>query len=170
MVGRSGTITNWLGAILMISTTALAVPARADLFDEEADSQDVRKDAERRVEAAQKAIEGIEMLQLLFQEQQMQRGDCSAAVEIEGKAKTGDAQSQWFLADLYRQGLCVQVSKQQMAHWLQKAAGQEHIVATFELGLAYLSGDGVAADPQRAARLFGTAAGQGNNLAALNLI
>ena len=129
----------------------------------------MKEDAGQRAESAQKVLDSLKGLQLLFDVQRMQRGDCTVAVEIERKAKSGDGHSSWILADLYRTGLCIQTSKQEMARWLQKAADQGHINATFELGLAYQSGDGVGVDLQNAEKLFRVAAEHGNSSAAYSL-
>ena len=94
---------------------------------------------------------------LKAQAQQMKKGDCSPAIEIEGKAKSGDAESQWLLADLYRIGLCVGQSAEETVRLLEAASQQGYAQAQYELGLAYYRGTGVQKDYAQAVRNFSEA-------------
>ena len=151
---------------MAVSAVALSDSAWADLFDEEKEAEAARNEAGEQIEATTKAIEAIQMYQLFITLLQMQQGDCSPAIEIEGKAKTGHAESQWMLADLHRTGLCVQMSKEKTASWLGKAAEQGHSKAAYELGYIFLKGEGVTRSPRRAERLLQGAAEKGDDRAA----
>jgi hypothetical protein len=126
----------------------------AGLFDDEELSEGERQSLEAQVRGVGLAIEALESLELLSLGQQMRKGDCSPAIEIEGKAKSGDAESQWYLADLHRTGLCVKQSAEEAARWLEAASLQGYARAQYELGVAYYSGTGVQKNYAQAVQNF----------------
>ena len=127
--------------LAVVAWTSGAQPA--GLFEEEKLSGGERESLEKSMEASLQALEALKQIKWLFLFQQMQKGDCSPAFEIEGKAKSGDAESQWLLADLYRQGLCVGQNAEETVRWLQAASQQGYAEAQYELGRAYYDGSGV---------------------------
>jgi hypothetical protein len=85
-------------ALVAVAWTSGAQPA--GLFDDEELSEGEVQAIERQVQHLRLAQESLKMMEWLVLTQRMQKGDCSPAIEIEGKAKSGDAEPQWFLADL----------------------------------------------------------------------
>ncbi len=142
-------------ALVALAWTTGSQPA--GLFDDEGLSEGERRSLEAQTQAADRAIEALDTLRLPFLAQQMKKGDCSAAIEIEGKAKSGDAESQWLLADLHRIGLCVEQSVEETVRLLEAASQQGYVQAQYELGLAYYRGTGVKKDYAQAVRNFSEA-------------
>ena len=66
------------------------------------------------------------------------------------EAKSGNAQAQMALAELFRQGLGVAQDRQLAAYWYERAARGGEAIAMFMIGRWYLSGVGVTADKVRA--------------------
>jgi len=133
----------------------------AGLFEDEELTEGERQSLEAQIQAGDTAIEALETLEMWFLAEQMRKGDCGPAIEIEGKAKSGDAESQWFLADLHRTGLCFKQSPEEAVRWLASASLQGHSRSQFELGLAYYHGTGVQKNYQQAVRYFRKAAEEG---------
>ena len=142
-------------ALVAVAWTTGSQPA--GLFDDEGLSEGERRSLEAQTQAADRPIEALDTLRLPFLAQQMKKGDCSPAIEIEGKAKSGDAESQWLLADLHRIGLCVEQSVEETVRWLEAASQQGYVQAQYELGLAYYRGTGVQKDYAQAVRNFSEA-------------
>ncbi|MGH6912236.1 MAG: hypothetical protein ACREH3_00840 [Geminicoccales bacterium] len=90
---------------LSIVAFALNALAESSLFDQGA-SQGELDAIRKRGEAAGKALVAVDQLRKFFLIQQMQRGDCDPAFDIEADAKSGDAKQQLFLGQLYSDGLC----------------------------------------------------------------
>lgn len=153
-------LVSWLAVVAVLPTLVPPLQAK-NLFDDSFSEEEINE-LEDQQKAATMAIKLLDGLQLLFLLEQMEKGDCSPALEIEGKAKAGDKESQWMLADLFRQGLCVRQSDEATVRWLLAAAQQGHIQSNHELGLLYLEGKGVKRDSQRARRFFEEASSGGN--------
>ena len=143
-----------------------AIVASADLFEKEAEKKEMSKEMfkslQKRVRIQKILLKQIEELRLMVKIMSMQKGDCSPAVEIEGKAKSGDSDSQWLLASLYGKGLCVGKSKSKKVEWLKKSAAQGHEGATTDLAKAYLLGQGVERNPSQAKILLEGNSKRGN--------
>ena len=147
----------------------LVSPLQAKNLFEDSFSEGESNEIKYQGKLAATSLEMLDNLKKLMLLGQMEKGDCSPAVEIEGKAKGGDKESQWFLADLFRQGLCVRQSDEATVHWLWAAAKQGHVPSKFELGLSYVEGKGVKRDSQRAAKLFEEASSGGNEASTVQL-
>ena len=141
----------------------------AGLFDDEKLSEGEVQAIERQSQLIGQTREALGVMRWLFLREEMQKGDCSPAIEIEGKAKSGDAESQWLLADLHRRGLCVKQSAEETARWLEAASEQDYARAQFELGLAYGTGTGVQQNYVLAVQNFRSAAEGGVARAARRL-
>jgi TPR repeat protein len=127
-----------------LSIVAISLSALADnsLFDESASRGEL--DAIRRQgDAVEAALIGLDELQRIFLVQQMQRGDCDPALDIEADAKSGDAKQQLFLAQLYSDGLCFPKDEVLAARWLSEASKQGNAEASRRLALAFQEGRGV---------------------------
>ncbi len=98
------------------------------------------------------------------------QGDYATAYqEWRSAAEDGDAESQFLLGLLYREGRGVAQDYAQSAEWLRQAADLGHHEAQFYLARAYREGLGVGADDGAAATLFRAAAEQGHADAAFSL-
>jgi len=85
-------------------------------------------------------------------------------------AEQGEARSQFFLGVLYDEGRePVGKDDAKAFHWFEKAAGQGHVNAQFNLGNAYINGRGTAKDPERAVYWWQKAADAGFPSAQFNL-
>ena len=129
-------------------------PQAAGLFDDDELSEGEVQAIERQNQAIGQAIESLDVMKWWLLGEQMRKGDCSPAIEIEGNAKSGDAESQLVLADLHRTGLCVKESTEETVRWLEAASKQGYAQAQYELGLAYYSGTGVQKNYAQAAHNF----------------
>ena len=89
----------------------------------------------------------------------MNRGDYAAALEIwRPLAEKGDADAQYNLGHLYRQGLGVPKDLAEAARWYAKAAGRGVPNAQYNLALMYAQGQGVRQDLVLAYMWFSLAA------------
>ncbi len=87
------------------------------------------------------------------------RGDYATALEIwRPRAEQGDADAQYNLGHLYRQGLGVPQDLERAASWYAKSAGQGVPNAQFNLATMYATGDGVRQDLVLAYMWFSLAA------------
>ncbi len=80
--------------------------------------------------------------------------------EIQAKAESGDAESQFQLGRRYDKGEGVSQNLAEAAKWYRKAAEQNYGLAQFNLGLCYATGEGVTLDYVEAVKWFRMAAGQ----------
>lgn len=74
-------------------------------------------------------------------------------------ANAGDPQAQTYVGELYERGAQGAPDYAMAALWYQRAADQGYRRAQTNLAVLYETGRGVPRDPQRAVRLYGTAAG-----------
>lgn len=96
-------------------------------------------------------------------------GNFSVALEkFRPLAEKGDAQAQFNLGVMYRQGQGVAQDDKQAVAWWSKAAEQGHVEAQDNLGLRYGRGQGVAQDWVQAYKWFSLAATAGNETAKSN--
>lgn len=84
-------------------------------------------------------------------------------------AEKGDAEAQYNLAIMYRQGKGVKQDTKLALKWFEKSAAQGLASAEYYLGHLYDSGDGVPRDPVIAVGWYKKAAEKGNPLAQSNL-
>lgn len=84
-------------------------------------------------------------------------------------ADKGDAEAQYNLAIMYRQGKGIKQDTKIALEWFEKSAAQGLTNAEYYLGHLYDSGDGVPRDPQTAVSWYKKAAEKGNPLAQSNL-
>jgi TPR repeat protein len=95
-----------------------------------------------------------------------EKGDYAQPFEtFQRLAKEGDAEGQFYLADLYYR----KRNFTEAAEWYRKAADQEHLLAQFNLGSLYMVGLGVEQDFVEAAKWYRKAAEQGDGEAQNNL-
>jgi len=88
--------------------------------------------------------------------------DAAAAVATYRKlAESGNADSQYRLANAYAQGSGVQKDYAEAAKWYRKAAEQGHVVAQNDLGVMYANGWGVPRSEEDAWKWFLTSAAHG---------
>ena len=85
------------------------------------------------------------------------------------KADQGDAEAQYKLGLIYRNGQGVPQDYKEVVRWLRLAAEQGLDEAQSELGVRYGNGQGVPQDNKEAARWYGLAADQGYALGQYNL-
>jgi len=69
--------------------------------------------------------------------------DSGPVAELHAKAKAGDADAQFNLAEAYRDGESVRKDMQEALKWYHRSATQGNTEAQFALGFAYRGGDGV---------------------------
>lgn len=84
-------------------------------------------------------------------------------------AEQGNAEAQYNLAILYRQGKGVTQDKEVALKWFEKSAALGLASAEYYLGHLYDNGDGVTRDPATAVSWYKKAAEKGNPLAQSNL-
>ena len=147
----------WILAGWGIVAFALNALAASSLFDQSASQGEV--DAiERSGKAAGEALLAADQLRTLVLIQQMQRGDCDPAFEIEAAAKNGRAKQQLLLAQLYSEGLCFPKDEILAARWLSEASKQGNPEASRLLALAFADGRGVEKNQSLAASYMRKAA------------
>jgi TPR repeat protein len=94
------------------------------------------------------------------------KGDYATALgKFQPLAEKGNAQAQFDLGVMYRQGQGVAQSDAEAVAWWTKAAEQGHVEAQDNLGLRYARGQGVAQDWVQADKWFTLAAAAGNQTA-----
>src|SRR4030065_731135 len=81
--------------------------------------------------------------------------------ELLERAKKGEPDAQYGLAERYRKGDGVQKNAEEAAKWYRKAADQGVPDAQFTLGKMYRTGEGVPQDNAEAAKWYRKAADQG---------
>lgn len=99
--------------------------------------------------------------QRLFKQAEV--GDLTAAAELEGLARSGDAEAQFLtarLADLQERGN-LSVDLQRARSWYESAAMQGHALAQLSIGNMYDYGDGGEQNFEKARRWYESAAKQG---------
>jgi TPR repeat protein len=85
------------------------------------------------------------------------------------KAKTGDAQAQFQVGQIYARGITVPQDLTLAAEWYRKSADSGSAKAQYALGLLYSRGEGVPQDSAQAAAWYRKAALQGDADAQYNL-
>ena len=81
---------------------------------------------------------------------------------LEPRAKAGDINAQFAIAEIYHQGRGVAPDPRTAARWYGTAAKRGHSRAQYALGKMYSDGDGVKKDFFKAAQYFTKAAGTGD--------
>lgn len=76
------------------------------------------------------------------------------------KAKTGDAQAQYEVGNMYLRGRGVERNGKAAYEWFSKAADQGHVRAQYKVGYLYFKGEGVDKDPNKALKWIRRAADQ----------
>ena len=84
-------------------------------------------------------------------------------------AQQGDAEAQFNLGVMYKNGDGVTQDYEKAVEWYQKAADQGYASAQFNLGVMYKNGDGVTQDYEKAVEWYQKAAQQGDAQAQFNL-
>ena len=85
-------------------------------------------------------------------------------------AESGSMVDAYYLGKAYDEGYCnLPQSKDEAEHWYRLAAGQGHMLAQYEMGETYFTGDGFALDYPEAKKWYGKAAGQGHGLSQLRM-
>jgi len=97
------------------------------------------------------------------------KGNYAAALgNFKPLAEQGNAQAQFSIGVMYRQGQGVAQDDKQAVDWWSKASEQGHVEAQDNLGLRYARGQGVAQDLVQADKWFTIAAAAGNETAMKN--
>ena len=89
--------------------------------------------------------------------------------EYETSAERGNAKAQFYIGEMYRDGVGVPQDYAEAAKWLHKAADQGYASAQYALGMWYSDGDGEPEDFAEAAKWFRKAADQGDDRAQCSL-
>jgi ankyrin repeat protein/TPR repeat protein len=118
----------------------------------------------RQIDSLEGLSKEINALELAFLYMQFEKGDCKEFIKIEGKAKQGDPESQWILADLYHLGYCVGKNDKDAFFWLKKSATQNYEQSFRDIAIYYQEGFGVEANSRQAAHWFEKSAGKGDSL------
>lgn len=94
-------------------------------------------------------------------------GDYATALrEWRPRAVNGDANAQYGLGYMYRNGQGMPQDSSEAGRWYKKAAAQGHVEAQVKLGLMYAKGDGFSQSSVQAHKWFNLAAAQGHKDAA----
>ena len=94
-------------------------------------------------------------------------GDYATALrEWRPRAEKGDAEAQYGLGYMYRNGQGVPLDSKEAGRWYEKAATQGYVKAQVKLGLMYAKGDGFPQNYVQAHKWFNLAAAQGHKDAA----
>jgi TPR repeat protein len=97
------------------------------------------------------------------------QGDFAVALEkLKPVAEHGNAQAQFNLGLMYREGKGVPQDSKEATAWLSKAAEQGHVEAQENLGMSYAKGAGVERDWVQADKWFNIAAASGKETAVNN--
>jgi TPR repeat protein len=102
-------------------------------------------------------------------EQLARRYARNAQRAVKEAAEAGDADAQYLLGKLFREGLGVEKDPREGLRWTRKAAEQDHRVALWALGWIYESGEGVQRNDREALRWYRKAADNGFGLAMNNV-
>ncbi|MEJ2385060.1 MAG: tetratricopeptide repeat protein [Xanthomonadales bacterium] len=109
----------------------------------------------------------------LYEDAVRRHADSTPAERFAGYARAAEAghpAAQYNVAMMYANGESVNVDYQQAVYWFRKSADQRFAPAQLRLGeMHYFGMGGLARDPRTAARLFESAAEQGDPDACLNL-
>ncbi len=89
----------------------------------------------------------------------------SAILWYSEKAKNGDAEAQYNLANVYETGFGVEVNYELATKWYKDAAEQGHQLAQLRLGVLYILGKGVRESSLKGGKWIKSAARQGNTVA-----
>lgn len=92
-----------------------------------------------------------------------------AVKDIQPMAEQGDANAQFFLGTMYRNGHNVAQDYAQAIAWYKKSAEQGDLRAQYNLAMMYSKGEGVPENNTEAARWFETAAQRGHVPSQYNL-
>jgi hypothetical protein len=85
------------------------------------------------------------------------------------KAFEGEAEAQFKVGTMFREGQGVTPDPEQSVYWYLQAACQDHIAAQYNLGHAFMSGSGAEKDESEAVRWWTSAAEAGDDLAQFNV-
>ena len=85
------------------------------------------------------------------------------------KAFEGEAEAQFKVGTMFREGQGVTPDPEQSEYWYLQAARQDHIAAQYNLGHAFMSGSGTEKDEPEAVRWWTSAAEAGDDLAQFNV-
>lgn len=97
------------------------------------------------------------------------KGNFPVALEkLKPFAEHGDAQAQFTLGMMYRNGQGISQDDKEAGAWWSKAAEQGHVEAQEHLGLRYANGQGVTQDWVQADKWFSIAASAGKETAVNN--
>ena len=75
---------------------------------------------------------------------------CRVPDQLLERAKSGDADAQLELAARYRNRSSLSIDREHALVWLKSAASSGHLEAQYQLGMAYLRGEGCKRSPQQA--------------------
>ncbi|MDG2087939.1 MAG: hypothetical protein P8J68_04275 [Arenicellaceae bacterium] len=85
------------------------------------------------------------------------------------KAFEGEAEAQFKVGTMFREGQGITPDPKQSVYWYLQAARQDHIAAQYNLGHAFMSGSGAEKDEPEAVRWWTSAAEAGDELAQFNV-
>ena len=148
-------ITAFVLCVCMDGTNAFASP---DSFFGDKLSERESTKIQESLGSFEKVRDSLDDIQNLLTYEELLKGNCEAFLDIEGAAKKNDHRSEWLLADLYHQGLCVKQDDKVAVQWLMKAAAGNEKKAYFDLGLFFYQGWGTDKNPAAALHWFSKAA------------
>ncbi|HEY9035485.1 MAG TPA: tetratricopeptide repeat protein [Pseudomonadales bacterium] len=88
--------------------------------------------------------------------------DAQYFLELMPKAIAGDAQAQFEMANMYRDGIGIAPDSPSAFFWFQQAAERNHAIAQYFLGLMYENGESVPTNREEALRWYTLSAEQGD--------
>lgn len=110
-----------------------------------------------------------ELRSIMANQEQTREERVDAAVQMKQLAQEGNAQAQYLMGLLYRDGTLVIPDTERAQYWMEQAATQKLPAAQYSLGKLLLSDDPLVHDPDQGIRWLKAAAQNGNNYAAYDL-
>lgn len=110
-----------------------------------------------------------ELRSIMENQEQTREERVDAAVQMKQLAQEGNAQAQYLMGLLYRDGTLVIPDTERAQYWMEQAATQNVPAAQYSLGKLLLSDDPLVHDPDQGIRWLKAAAQNGNNYAAYDL-
>ena len=115
--------------------------AQFEFFGQELSARE-KMEFDQGTDALEDVLSGVETLLDLYMYEKISNGNCTSVVEIEAKAKQGDAKSQWLLSDLFHSGTCVNQDNEEAFNWVEKAANQDFTSAVHDIAIFHWNGWG----------------------------
>lgn len=144
-------IIRYLFSFVLLSSISIQAFAKGeDHFFSKNLSQRELQAHEQQMKQSNSISDSLGDLSLIFQYRAFQEGNCKDVIEIEGKARQGDGESQWILADLYNKGLCVNKDEKEALKWIIKSSDNGYKKAFYDRALYHKEGIGSEKDSKLA--------------------